>query len=136
MGSETKKRTSNEDSPLRESMHGKQHRGRDYSPLFHFLLSKIGQRWDAVFSETVRRLDQTDPIFWMVAKHEHQQRDIVCCGDLSFYSGLFIDEQGLLQQVNPQVTAEDLPVTCLVARIRLSAYRCHGEGLRCFKYLE
>lgn len=107
-----KKRASDEDLPLRASMHGKQHRGRDYSPLFNFLLSKIGQRWDVLFSEAVKRLDRSDPIFWMVAQHEHQQRDIVCCGDFSFYPGLFIDARGLLQQVNPQITAEDLPVTC------------------------
>jgi hypothetical protein len=41
-------------------MHGKQHRGRVYSPLFNFLLSKIGQCWDAMFSESVKSLDQAE----------------------------------------------------------------------------
>ena len=80
-------------------MHGKQHRGQDYSPLFPFLLCKIGQRWNVVFSEAVKRLDRLEPMFWMVAQHIHQQRDILCCGDLSFYPDLFIYDQGLLQQV-------------------------------------
>jgi len=59
--------------PQRESMHGRQQRGLDYTPLFFFLLSKIGQHWDEVYSEAISRLDRPDPIFWMVAQHEHQQ---------------------------------------------------------------
>ncbi len=32
------------------SMHGKQQRELDYTPLFKFLLSKVGEDWDAVHS--------------------------------------------------------------------------------------
>lgn len=102
----------NENQPLRQSMHGKQSRGLDYAPLFQFLLGKVGQVWDEVFSEAVRRLDKPDPIFWMVALHEHERRDYVCCGESRFYHGLYIDAEGILQKVNPALSARDIPVTC------------------------
>lgn len=106
------KRPPDEMLPQRESMHGRQLRGLDYSPLFYFLLGKIGQCWDDVYSEAKSRLDKPDAIFRMVARYEHDQQDYVCCGDFSFFPGLFIDEQGMLQQVNPHISAEDIAVTC------------------------
>ncbi|WP_295720441.1 hypothetical protein [Mucilaginibacter sp.] len=75
--------------------------GYDYTPLFKFLLSKVGKEWDLVYSEAKSRLDKEDPIFWLVAVHSHQKRDTVRCGDSSYYSGLFVDENGCLQKVNP-----------------------------------
>jgi len=35
----------------RGSMHSHQRHGFDYTPLFRFLLSKVGHPWDQVFSE-------------------------------------------------------------------------------------
>lgn len=111
-GKRNAKKLSNELLPQRESMHGKQNRGRDYTPLFHFLLKQIGQPWDEVFSKASARLDTTEPVFWLVALHEHQRRDLVCIDESSFYPGLFVDENGRLQQVNPAITGKDVEVTC------------------------
>ena len=36
-------------------MFGKKERGLDYTPLFRFLLSKVGCNWDEVFSEAKAR---------------------------------------------------------------------------------
>ena len=96
----------------RETMHGRQKRGRDYTPLFYFLVKQIGQPWDKVFSEVCGRLDTTEPVFWLVALHEHQKRDLVRIGDSSFYPGLFVDGNGILQQVNPSITGKDVKVIC------------------------
>lgn len=106
------KKLPSEQLPQRESMHGKQNRGRDYTPLFHFLLKQIGQPWDRVFSEASARLDTTEPVFWLVALHEHQRRNLVCIGDSSFYPGLFVDENKILRQVYPEITGKDVEVTC------------------------
>lgn len=57
----------------RETMHGRQKRGRDYTPLFYFLVKQIGQPWDKVFSEVCGRLDTTEPVFWLVALHERKR---------------------------------------------------------------
>ena len=40
--------------------------GYDYTPLYKFLLSKVGQPFDIVFSEAKKRLDKTEPIYYMV----------------------------------------------------------------------
>lgn len=107
-----RKKAEDELLPVRESMRGRQYRGRDYTPLFHFLLSKIGQPWDATFSEVCNRLNTTAPVFWLVALHEHQQQDLVRIGDASYFPGLFVDGDGVLQQVNPDITERDVTVTC------------------------
>lgn len=75
-------------------------------------LQQIGQPWDKVFSEVCGRLDTTEPVFWLVALHEHQKRDLVRIGDSSFYPGLFVDGNGILQQVNPSITGKDVKVIC------------------------
>jgi len=49
--------------PKLGSMHSRQKRGRDYTPLFHFLINRIGQPWDTTFSEACGRLDTTEPVF-------------------------------------------------------------------------
>ena len=93
-------------------MHGGQKHGRDYTSLFYFLIKKIGKSWNEIFSEVCGRLDTTEPVFWLVALHEHQRRDLFCIGESSFYPGLFVDENGILQQVNTSITIKDVNVTC------------------------
>nr|BFD44148.1 hypothetical protein FFPRI1PSEUD_56470 [Pseudomonas sp. FFPRI_1] len=97
---------------LRASMHSGKHLGLDYTPLFRFLLSRVGQPWDAVFSEAKSRLDREDPIFWLVALHEHQQKDYVRIGGYSFFSGLYVDAQGRLQKVDPDLHAATMSPDC------------------------
>lgn len=106
------KKVGNELLAKHGTMHGRQNRGRDYTPLFYFLIKHIGKPWDEIFSEVCGRLDTTGPVFWLVALYEHQQRDLVCIGESSFYPGLFVDENGILQQVNPSITGKDVKVTC------------------------
>lgn len=96
----------------RSPMHGKKQRGLDYTPLFRFLLSKVGQDWTAVHGEARARLDREEPIFWLVARNADEQRELVRIGESSFYSGLFVDGDNILRQVNPALSAADVPVTC------------------------
>ncbi|WP_192558346.1 hypothetical protein [Pseudomonas allokribbensis] len=96
----------------RGSMHGIKHHGYDYTPLFRFLLSRVGGDWDEIFSEAVSRLDRQEPVFWMVALHEHERRDVVGMGESSIYSGLYVDENKRLQIVNPDLKAEDMMPNC------------------------
>ena len=87
-------------------------RGLDYTPLFKFLLSKVGQDWDAVHSEAVSRLDQEDPIWWMGAQSRAEGRRFVRVGESSFYSGLFIDDDNRLALVDPDLTVEQMQPGC------------------------
>ncbi|MBD8194830.1 hypothetical protein IFR35_25560 [Pseudomonas fluorescens] len=96
----------------RGSMHNHQRHGFDYTPLFRFLLSKVGQPWDAVFSEANARLDRPNPVFWVVALHESEKQDYVRTDENSYYSGLYVDDAGLLQKVEPQLTPENMKPYC------------------------
>ena len=94
------------------SMHGKKLQGLDYTPLFKFLLSKIGQDWSEVHSQAVARLDRPEPIFWMVALNEAEKRPFVRIGENSYYSGLYVDEDNRLALVNPELRLEDMKPNC------------------------
>jgi len=94
------------------TMHGKKERGLDYTPLFRFLLSKVGSEWDEIFSEAKARVDKTEPIFWLVALNQNEKKDFVRVGDSSFYSGMYVDEEGILQLSNPSLKPTDLKHYC------------------------
>lgn len=96
----------------RTSMHGRLKHGRDYTPLFRFLLSKVGDPWDRVFGEAKSRLDTTEPIFWLVARCEEQKEKFVRVGESSYFSGLFVDGEGLLQLVDSSLRAQDMKPFC------------------------
>ena len=96
----------------RGTMHGTHRRGLDYTPLFRFLLSKVGADWTEVHSEAVSRLDQPDAIFWLVALQEHERRDVVRVGESTYFSGLYVDDEGKLRKVDPTYGPETLPLLC------------------------
>ncbi len=95
-----------------KSMKKNVQRGLDYTPLYKFLLSKVGQDWDKIHSEAISRLDKEEPIYYLVARNETEKRDTVMCGESSRYSGLYVDENNLLQKVNPELTNEMLYPSC------------------------
>ena len=106
----------------RKSMHGKKRRGLDYTPLFKFLLSKIGRQWDEIYSEAVSRLDRPDPIFWLVALRENERKECVRIGESSYYSGMYVDDEGRLQLVSPQLSADQMTPLC-----RCCTYTLNGK---------
>ena len=87
-------------------------RGLDYTPLFRFLLSRVGKPWAPTLQEAQSRLDRDDPIFWLVARAPHEEKPSVRVGESSFYSGLRIDEEGLLQKVDPTINESSLEPGC------------------------
>jgi hypothetical protein len=112
----------------RSSMHGKQKRGLDYTPLFRFLLSKVGAEWDGVYREAVARLDRPDPIFWLVARHEAERREIVRLGESSYFTGLYVDDDGILRIVNPDLRAEDQVPSCSCCTHTLNGVRFGSQA--------
>ncbi|WP_207502955.1 hypothetical protein [Shimia aestuarii] len=86
--------------------------GLDYTPLYKFLLSKVGQPWDAVYSEAVARLEEDAAIWHLVARSEVERRAVVRCGESSFYSGLHVDEAGRLAKVDPGLDASSMRPDC------------------------
>ncbi len=107
----------------RGSMHGRKRRGLDYTPLFRFLLSKVGSEWDRVYKEAVARLGHPDPIFWLVALHENERREVVGMDEASYYNGLYVDEAGILQMVNPDLKPEHMTPNCTCCTHTLNGVR-------------
>jgi len=100
------------DEVPRGTMHGTERSGLDYTPLFRFLLSKVGKDWPAVHAEAISRLDREEPIYWLVARTERERKDYVRIGESSYFSGLFVDGDGKLALVAPQLRNEDLTPSC------------------------
>lgn len=107
----------------RQSMYCTVRSGYDYTPLYKFLLSKVGQDWSKIHSEAISRLDKEEPIFRMVAILEKDRRDIFCKSDFSYFSGLYVDEHNILQKVNPNLTLNDVPVYCSCCTYTLNGIR-------------
>ena len=94
------------------TMYGRKERGLDYTPLFRFLLAKVGSNWDEIYSEAKSRLDKTEPIFWVVALHQDDKKDIVRVGESTFFSGMYINDENILQLSNPKLKPTDLKHYC------------------------
>lgn len=105
-------RRTGEDRENLGSMHSNARRGRDYTPLFRFLLSRVGKDWSQAYSEAVSRLDDPKPIFWIVARSEAEKRAFVRMSESSYYSGLYVDEHDLLAVVDPSLTVEQMEPSC------------------------
>ncbi|WP_439572917.1 hypothetical protein [Phreatobacter sp.] len=101
-----------DDRIARGAMSQGRQRGLDYTPLFRFLLSRVGQDWDDVQGEAIARLDKPDPIFWMVARTEDEKRAFVRIGESTYYSGLYIDGDNRLAKVDPGLTVEAMKPVC------------------------
>ena len=95
-----------------KSMKKNVQRGLDYTPLYKFLLSKVGEDWDLVHSEALSRLDKEEPIYHIVARNDIEMIDYTICGESSYYSKLFVDADNKLQKVNPELKNEDLYPHC------------------------
>ncbi len=97
---------------IKGTMHGKKERGLDYTPLFRFLLSEVGSEWDEVFNEAKSRLDKTDPIFYLVSLDINDKEDFVRVGETTYFSGMYVDDKGILQLSNPDLKPTDLEHYC------------------------
>ncbi len=113
---------------IQRSMKKNDHRGLDYTPLYKFLLSKIGEDWTSVHSEALSRLDKEEPIFYLVARNDSEKNDFVYCGTNSCYNGLYIDSNNKLQKVNPNLKNEDLYLRVGAVLIRLMEHHFKKLG--------
>ncbi|NTS41544.1 hypothetical protein HRG84_11570 [Flavisolibacter sp. BT320] len=87
--------------------------GYDYTPLYRFLLSKVGEPWDDVYSEAVSRLDKTEPIFHMVVlQPEPGERPSRRLGENAYFSTLTVDAGGILVKVDPSYEMTEVHCTC------------------------
>ncbi|CAH6975510.1 conserved hypothetical protein [Vibrio chagasii] len=87
-------------------------RGLDHTPLYKFLLSKVGQPYSLVHSEAVSRLVKTEPISHMVIEDHEDDSGYFRAGESTYYSTLYVDDAGVLQIVNKDVNENTLSPSC------------------------
>lgn len=83
--------------------------GYDYTPLFRYLLSRVGDPWDDIYAYVKPRLNTTEPIWHIVSQPgiPASRGSFFCLGEGSYWSRLWIDDEGRLQRVDPtQANAE------------------------------
>ena len=108
----TKNKKRDTPEQVKGSMSNHRRHGRDYTPLYRFLLSKVGSDWNEVYAEVIRRLDSPDPIWTIVGKSYDLAEERIRTGESSYFSGLYIDENGTLQMKNADLKAEDMEPYC------------------------
>lgn len=89
----------------------KTNRGLDYTPLFKFLLKNVGKKWNDVHSEAVKRLDKQEPIYYMV-KMNKLENEYFGVDESSYYNTLYVDDNGILQVINPKFNETTLEPSC------------------------
>jgi hypothetical protein len=107
---------------------GKSRQGFDYTPLFKFLLSRVGQPWTNVYQEARSRIDKEDPIWWIVRRPELDDHYSISTtrlrrvGESSYYTGLHVDDDGLLQVEDKTVGPKDVQdsIYCLCCTYTLN----------------
>lgn len=86
--------------------------GLDYTPLYRFLVSKVGKDWNAVYSEAVARLDHEAPVWHLVSRSTDNGDAIIRVDESSYFSGLFVADDGTLQKVDADLTAKTMRPFC------------------------
>jgi len=88
--------------------------GFDYTPLYKFLLSKVGQSWSDVFKEAKARLNSVIPIYYIVSRDKDVTNitPYVRVGESSYYSTLYVDDKGVLRVVDPNINETTLKPSC------------------------
>lgn len=92
------------------------HKKLDYTPLLMFLEKSVGKKWDKVWKEAMRKSDNAyEVIQWVVLNinksglvcnrinRSFTDHDFIRAGEGSYYSSLYVDENGILQLVDSDV---------------------------------
>lgn len=110
-----------------ERMHGSMHpglrHGLDYTPLYRFLLSRVGQDWAQTHSEAVSRLNDAAPIWRMVALERDDAPAFFRTGESSFFSCLYVDKDNILRRVDPDLDENSLAPFCTCCTHTLNGKR-------------
>ncbi len=97
---------------LKRSMKKGVERGLDYTPLYKYLLSRIGDKWDNIYRDILPRVVDRDPIFHLINNDGKFKQGYIRCGESSYYSALIIDDNGILQLEKPDLKNEDIYPSC------------------------
>lgn len=100
---------------ISKSMKSNKRRGLDFTPLYMFLISKIGQKWDEIYSEAKSRIPASETEALQNLFHTatyYEDHGYKTFGEGTMYSTLVVDENGLLQKSMPELSIEHLYPSC------------------------
>ncbi len=123
---------SNREAAEKGALGGTHHHGLDYTPLYRFLLSRVGTDWRTAYAEAEPRLPdpvrdarRDAPIFDMVYDPELDEdakdwielrgqpmHDILRVGECTLFSTLCVGPDGTLQKVSPDLGVEHISPYC------------------------
>ena len=96
----------------------KKNRGADYdyTPLYWYLRKHVGENWNDIYSNILPRLPNTKEgreawTYFVNQPYEKNKLAIVSYGPRAYYSALYIDENNLLQIVDPTIGVEHFNAT-------------------------
>jgi hypothetical protein len=97
-----------------KSMKRDTNRGLDFTPLYIFLISKIGKNYDDVYSEALSRIPKSEKevIDHLFEDGQDKHFPYVRCGEHSYFSRLTVDKNGLIQKFYPDLTINDIYPSC------------------------
>lgn len=109
-------RDRNTKAGVRRSMSKTRSTMRDFTPLYQYLLSAVGEDFDMIKSHVYKRLEAQDrDVIWnMVATNDLQLNPdgIVRLTDNAYYSQLYVDNDNILKVYKPEVTINHLFPHC------------------------
>ncbi len=87
----------------------------DYTPLYWYLRKHVGENWNDIYSSILPRLPNTkdgrEAWTYFVNQPYEKKKPVVCYGPRAYYSALYIDENNLLQIVDPALGVEHFNAT-------------------------
>ena len=87
-------------------------RGLDYTPLYKYLIKQVGKNWDDIYSKVLPRVLDEESIFHIVSKNKETAQDYCRIGESSYFSGLFINENGVLEITNKEINHSTINPFC------------------------
>jgi hypothetical protein len=85
---------------------------KDYTPLYKYLIKHVGEDFDKICSDIYPRIDDRDAIWHIIADNENKKKPIARVGNNSYYNELYVDENNILQIVDPELKNSDLYPSC------------------------
>jgi hypothetical protein len=97
---------------LRKSMASRK-LGLDFRPLFLFLQSSVGKKWDDVYSEAKSRIPASEAhvIDYIFCKDRGEDSEYFIINDNCYFSRLMVDDNGILQKFS-DLTIEKMYPSC------------------------
>lgn len=85
----------------------------DYTLLYKFLFSHVGYLWSEVFDKALNRIEDEAKLYNIVFTNDDKDiPPIVATGFRTYFSSLFVGDDGVLCMYAPRVTVEKLHPCC------------------------